>query len=168
MTATESLVLTPAPATVPEVGALLSVLHEARARTLSTVGRITDLDAAPVRGHSAGTLLYHVALIELDWLYFEVLEKSEDDFPAEARDWFPLDARDEDGHLNVVTGEPLERHLARLSWVRGLLDQTFLAMSLEDFRRARVLDNYDVTPEWVLMHLALHEAQYRGQLALLT
>jgi Protein of unknown function (DUF664) len=127
--------------------------------------------------HNAGTLLYHIALVELDWLYTDVLEKSEDDLPAEARDWFLLDAGDkdrhpgvalgEDGHLSVVTGEPLERHLARLNWMRGLLDGVFEPMTLDDFRRPRVLENYDVTPEWVLMHLALHEAHHEGQLALL-
>ena len=114
MTTRQRLILTPAPATAPEVSALLAELHEERARTLKTVGRIVDLDAVNVGRHSAGTLLYHVALIELDWLYADVLEKSEDDFPAEARDWFPLDAREEEGHLSAVTGEPLERHLRQV------------------------------------------------------
>lgn len=167
MTSRQQLILTPAPATAPEVGALLAVLHEVRARTLNTLKRISDLDALKAGRHSAGTLLYHIALIELDWLYADVLGKSEDDFPAEAREWFPLDARDEEGHLSVVTGEALERHLARLNWVRGLLDASFTDMPLDDFCRPRVLDDYDVTPEWVLMHLALHEAHHEGQLALL-
>lgn len=167
MTSRQRLILTPAPAAVPEAGALLAVLHDARLRTLNRVKKISDLDAVTVGKHSAGTLLYHVALIEMDWLYADVLEKSEDDFPAEAREWFPLDARDEEGHLSVVTGEALDRHLARLAWVRGLLDDVFTDMSLEDFRLPRVLDDHDVTPEWVLIHLALHEAHHEGQLALL-
>ena len=177
MTARKNLILTPAPASTAEVSLLLAVLHEARQRTLNTVGRISDLDAIKVGHHNAGTLLYHIALVELDWLYTDVLEKSEDDLPAEARDWFLLDARDKDrhpsvvvgkdGHLSVVTGEPLERHLARLNWMRGLLDSVFEPMTLDDLRRPRVLENYDVTPEWVLMHLALHEAHHEGQLALL-
>jgi uncharacterized damage-inducible protein DinB len=164
MTARKKLILTPAPASTAEVGVLLAVLHEARVRTLSTVARISDLDALPVGHHSAGTLLYHIAAIELDWLYCEVLQT---DFPEQDAEWFPHPVRDKEGHLSAVTNEPLERHLARLSWVRGLLDETFLPMSAEDFRRVRVLDDYDVTPEWVLMHLALHEAQHQGQLALL-
>ena len=167
MTSRQRLILTPAPATVPEVGALLAVLHDARLRTLNRVKKISGLDAVTVGHHSAGTLLYHIALIEIDWLYADVLEKAEDNFPADARDWFPLDARGEEGHLSIVTGEPLERHLARLDWVRGLLDATFTDMPLCDFRRPRVLDDHDVTPEWVLMHLALHEAHHEGQLALL-
>ncbi len=164
MTARKNLILTPAPATAPEVGVLLAVLHEARADTLKLVAKISDLDAMPERGHSAGTLLYHIAAIELDWLYCEVLQT---DFPTQDSEWFPHPVRDKEGHLSAVTNEPLERHLARLSWVRGLLDGVFVSMNLEDFRRVRVLENYDVTPEWVLMHLALHEAHHEGQLALL-
>ena len=37
-------------------------------------------------------------------------------------------------------------------------------MDLTDFRRARALALYDVTPEWVLHHLCQHEAEHRSQL----
>ena len=144
---------------------LLSVLHEARARTLAHLAeRQPDLDRQPAVGHSAGTLLYHLAAIELDWLYAEVRQEP---FSDEAGEWFPQDVRDGAGKLNVVTGEALERHLARLAWVRGQLEDTFRDMTLAEFRRARRLEAYDVTPEWVLMHLSLHEAHHAGQLALL-
>ncbi|GGR14550.1 hypothetical protein GCM10008957_29200 [Deinococcus ruber] len=149
---------------MPEVGVLLAALHEARRRTLNWASKISDLDAVSVGQHSAATLLYHVAAIELDWLYAEVRQEH---FPAEASEWFPLDVRDSEGRLSVVTGETAERHLARLSWVRGLLDDTYSRMTLEEFRRIRVLEAYDVTPEWVLMHLSLHEAHHEGQLAAL-
>jgi len=156
---------TPAPARTPEVGVLLSVLHEARARTLAHLAeRPPDLDRQPAVGHSAGTLLYHVAAIELDWLYAEVRQEP---FPDAVQEWFPHDVRDAAGHLSVVTGEPLERHLARLAWVRARLDDTFRDMTLPEFRRARRMTAYDVTPEWVLMHLSLHETHHAGQLALL-
>lgn len=85
MTSRQRLIPTPAPATVPEVGVLLAVLHDARLRTLNRVKKISGLDAATVGHHSAGTLLYHIALIEMDWLYADVLEKAEDDFPADTR-----------------------------------------------------------------------------------
>ena len=49
----------------------------------------------------------------------------------------------------------------------ALLDTTFTDMPLYDFRRRRVLNDHDVTSEWVLMHPALHEAHHEGQLALL-
>lgn len=167
MISRESLTLTPAPAQTPDIGKWLSVLKEGRERTLRRAAQIADLNAVSELGHSAGTLLYHVALIEMDWLYSEVLEQQEADFPPEVRDWFPLDARDEDGKLSIVTGEPLEHHLKRLAWVRGQLEETFQGMSLDEFHRVRQLEDCDVTPEWVLMHLALHEAHHEGQLSLL-
>ena len=37
-------------------------------------------------------------------------------------------------------------------------------MTLDDYRRLRSLPDYDVTPEWVLHHLAQHEALHRGQI----
>ena len=66
MTSRQRLILTPAPATVPEVGVLLAVLHDARLRTLNRVKKISDLDAMTVGHHSTGTLLHHIALIEMD------------------------------------------------------------------------------------------------------
>ena len=85
MSSKELLVLTGVPAVSPEIGLLLAVMQETRAETLKTLAKIGDLDAQPLRGHSAGTLLYHIALVELGWLYNEVLEevavKGEAGFP---------------------------------------------------------------------------------------
>jgi hypothetical protein len=33
-----------------------------------------------------------------------------------------------------------------------------------DYRRARNFEHYDVTPEWVLHHLAQHEAEHCGEI----
>ncbi len=38
-------------------------------------------------------------------------------------------------------------------------------MTLEDFRRPRSAESYDVTPEWTIHHLVLHEAEHRGEMA---
>jgi len=70
----------------------------------------------------------------------------------------------EEGRLSVPVGEALERHLARLSWIRSLLDDTFRSMSLAEFRWPRELDAYTVTPEWMPMHLTLHEGHLAGPL----
>jgi uncharacterized damage-inducible protein DinB len=40
-------------------------------------------------------------------------------------------------------------------------------MSLQEFRRVRVLPDYDVTPDYVLHHLMQHEAEHRGEIAML-
>jgi hypothetical protein len=52
----------------------------------------------------------------------------------------------------------------RLETVRGLLLESYQPMDLPEFRRARLLERYDVTPEWVLHHLMQHEAEHRGQI----
>ncbi|MEX2322749.1 MAG: DinB family protein [Acidimicrobiia bacterium] len=148
----------------PAVGLLVAMLDECRGRTLS---HLQDLDApmiyAEVPGHpnTIGTILYHVAAIELDWLYAEILGE---EFPEEMSTWFPADVRDDTGRLTPVTGESLDRHRERLAWVRGLLhdgladkDDAFL---FED----RPTDGGTVTSEWVLHHLMQHEAEHRGQI----
>jgi uncharacterized damage-inducible protein DinB len=35
---------------------------------------------------------------------------------------------------------------------------------MDEFRRPRHLEQYDVTPQWVLHHLIQHEAEHRGQI----
>ena len=173
MTSKELLVLRPVSAVTPGIGVWLAVLQETRAETLKTLAKIGDLDAQPVRGHSAGTLLYHIAFVELGWLYNEVLEevavKGDEGFPAGTWEWFSVHPYDEQGRLIPVPGDSPERHRARLQWVRNKLLEVFSGMTLEEFRRVRALEHetYDVTPEWVLMHLAQHEAHHEGQLALL-
>jgi uncharacterized damage-inducible protein DinB len=104
---------------------------------------------------------YHIADIEADWLYVEVLEQP---LPPEVVALFPYPTRDEQGHLTQVQGFSLEEHLRRLEIVRGLLLDVYQPMDLREFRRLRSLPNYDVTPEWVLHHLMQHEAEHRSQI----
>jgi len=125
------------------------------------------LDWTPLEGgNSIGSLLYHIALIEFDWLYAEVLGGHEP-YPADIVPLFPADARDADGRLAAVLAEPLDAHLERLALVRDRLLAVFRDMSAGEFRRARSLPQYDVTPEWVLHHLIQHEAEHRGHIGLL-
>ncbi|MBZ0299768.1 MAG: hypothetical protein K8J31_08515 [Anaerolineae bacterium] len=72
--------------------------------------------------------------------------------------------RDSQGQLTAVRGVLLDDHWHRLDLVRGLLRDTFKRMTLADYRRPRMLDDYDVTPEWVLHHLMQHEAGHRDEL----
>ncbi len=125
------------------------------------------LDWMPLEGgNSIGSLLYHIALIEFDWLYAEVLEGREP-WPREITALFPSDARDAESRLSTVIAEPLDAHLERLARVRDRLLVVFRDMSVEEFRRARYLPRYDVTPEWVLRHLIQHEAEHRGHIGVL-
>jgi uncharacterized damage-inducible protein DinB len=113
-------------------------------------------------GNSIGTLLYHVALIEADWLFEEILGG---EGPAWPKDLFPFDVREVDGTLTPVRGLTMDDHLRRLEAVRQLLLGHVGAMSSADLHRVRALEPYDVAPDWVLHHLMQHEAEHRAQMA---
>lgn len=164
-TVRRSLIFTPPQASDPAIGGWLAALHDARRRTLAAVAGLTPalLDwQPPAGGNSVGSLLYHIALIEADWLSAEVRE--EPTYPPDLLALFPWGVRDDTGSLTVVTGLALDAHLARLDAVRALTVTTFAAMPLADFRRVRALPAYDVTPEWVAHHLLQHEAEHRGEI----
>jgi hypothetical protein len=79
----ERLVLEPLAGHEGEIGLFLAALGDSRQRTKES---LADLDAAaldrttPTYPNSIGTLLYHIAAIEMDWLYIEILER---DFPEQ-------------------------------------------------------------------------------------
>jgi len=111
-----------------------------------------------------GTVLYHIAIIEADWLYEEVLVEP---FPPQIVTLFPYEIRDTQGRLTQIEGFGLEEHLRRLETVRRLLLDVYQQMDLAEFRRVRSLPDYDVTPEWVPHHLMQHEAEHRNQIGAL-
>ena len=146
----------------PEIGAALWRLEDARSRTLRLLGEMpAGYIDRETGGNSIGTILYHLGLIESDWLYAEILEQP---IPDEIMQWFPADHRDQEGILTAIRGQSLEDHLARLHVVRQHLLEKLRGMTTEEFRRPRSLPPYDVSPDWVLHHLAQHEAEHRGEL----
>lgn len=161
----ENLRVTPLEGFVPEIGRALWMLEDSRNQT----GRILEgispeiIDWQPPAANSIGTLLYHIAIIEMDWLYNEVMETK---MSADVWDTFPFPVRNPaNDRLFIVEGVSLDAHFKRLDSTRRLLLDTFKTMTLEDFRRPRAAERYDVTPEWVLHHLLLHEAEHRGEMA---
>lgn len=157
------LIVDPSLSKEPEIGRWLWALQDTRQRTMSELERLPPaiIDWLPKNNESSiGTVLYHIALIEADWLYTEVLEQP---FPSEVLPLFPYPDQDAQGRLTQVTGVGLEEHLERLKTARGLLLDVFQQMNLNEFRRVRSLEKYDVTPEWVLHHLMQHEAEHRSQ-----
>jgi uncharacterized damage-inducible protein DinB len=78
---------------------------------------------------------------------------------------FPFDVREVDGTLTPVRGLTMDDHLRRLEAVRELLLGQVASMSSTELRRVRVLEAYDVAPDWVLHHLMQHEAEHRAQIA---
>lgn len=158
------LVIAPLPAAEPLVGRWLGVLADIRRRTLEALEGVDQetLDW-PVAGSNAiGTLLAHIAAIEMDWLFSEILER---DIPAHVLALLPPDVRDAEGNLWVVAGLPVEEHLRRLAATREIFDTEVGRLALDDFYRPRALPAYDVTPEWVVHHLAQHEAGHRADIA---
>lgn len=160
----ELLAVRPYPSRHDEIGRALWRLEASRLRLLDMLEEVDEdcLDWRPdPRANAIGTLLYHIAAIEADWLYVEVLEAP---FAAQIASLLRWPVRDGDGRLTHVPAVPLNDHLDTLQTVRQTLLDAFGKMSLADFRRARVLEPYDVTPEWVLFHLTQHETEHRGQI----
>lgn len=164
----EFLRIEPLPAYEPAIGRWLRALEETRSETkLALTGiDLAVLDWAPLQTeNSIGTLLYHIGLIELDWLYVEVLENAP--WPRVLKELFPIEARDDQHILSVVRHISLAEHIQRLDILREQLLVSFREMPLEEFYRPRILPAYDVTPEWVLHHLIQHEAEHRGHIQML-
>ncbi len=129
--AKETLRLGALPGYPEPIGHDLWRLRDARTRTLQAVAGLTQtqLDAEPAGGgNTSGTLLYHLAAIEADWLYAEVLEE---DFPEAIVALFPVDVRDKNGRLSPVLGVALETHLERLAFVRQRFLKSFSEPVLE-------------------------------------
>lgn len=149
------------------IASLLWMMEDSRRLTLESVAGLdlATLDWEPtIGGNSIGSLLYHIAGVEMDWLYTEVLEH---DPPEEIILLFPADMREDDGHLARWQGEDLTTLEHRLAEVRKRLLATYADMTPRDFRRTRSLDEYDVTPEWVLHHLLQDEAVHRGEIGMI-
>ena len=163
--AKETLAIHPLEGYAVPVGYALACLEKECERTRETVADLSvkALDArAKGFPNSIGTLLYHVAAIELDWLYCEILEQ---DVPDDLMSLFPVDVRDEEGRLSKITGAAPAEHLHRLDAVRRALFDNLKDVDEEDFYRLRRLDPYDVNPAWVLYHLLEHEAKHGEQMA---
>ena len=166
MTDVEQLFVATLPATDPAIGRALWHLAGARARLKENLEKVDPswIEWEPYPGgNSISTLLYHIALIETDWLCVEVLEQKE--YPAMLQELLPYPDRDENGRLYQITGISLAEHLQRLDKVRHTLLDAYATITLDDFRRMRYFpQQYAVTPEWVLFHLTQHETEHRGQI----
>jgi uncharacterized damage-inducible protein DinB len=164
----ESRVIVPLEASHPELGRWLWALEDTRARTKATVNGL-DQDGLDWTGpgveNSIGSLLYHIALIEFDYLYADILG---DDYPEGATETLlPFSDRDEAGQLSVVSGVSLDDHLGRLDEVRRQLLARVSILTAAQMETARELPEfgYDISPAWTLHHLMQHEAEHRGQIA---
>ena len=151
------------PTVPPEIARWLWVLDDTRRRTHEALEGLDDthLDSPSPSGNTIGTILAHIAVIEVDWLYVEIREEP---YPDDLIPLLPPAVRDADGNLMPVPGTPLSRHLHTLEVTRARLLDTVRTLDLADLRRPRHLPDYDVTPEWVLHHLVQHEAEHRAEI----
>jgi hypothetical protein len=151
----------------PEVGRWLAALEDGRRDTLRELEGVT---AAMVERRadgpleSIGTILYHIALIEADWVASEILGLGE---PPELAALLPWPDRQPDGRLTTVEGVRLEEHVGRLAGVREFALDRIRSMPAAEFHRVRALPAYDVAPDWVIHHLLQHEAEHRSHIALI-
>lgn len=147
----------------PEVGRWLAAMEDARRDTLRELDGVPEdlIDQRPPgEDNSIGALLYHVALIEADWLLDDIFELA-DPWPDEL---LPLADRDEKGRLIQASDQTLRQHVNRLAAVRAMLIEKMKPMSAIEFDRPRARPDYDVTPAWVMHHLLQHEAEHRAQI----
>jgi len=158
----KNLVVVPMSDFETEIGRWIWCLEDVRRTLLEKISGISQqhLDAK-LNGHSIGSLLYHIALIEADWLYEEVLGGK---WNTKIRSLFSHEDRNEDDTLSHIEGQTLDEHLHRLQCVRDELLFHFRSMDIEDWRTSRSLPHYDVTPEWVIYHILEHESHHRGQI----
>ncbi|CAN5144764.1 hypothetical protein BH18ACT5_BH18ACT5_08440 [soil metagenome] len=134
-------------------------LEDTRRRTLEAVSAMDPdtIDQVPAGfDNSIGALLHHIALIEADWLYADILAV---DYPAWMLEVFPDDDRDQEGHL-VPARRPLASHLETLGLVRTALLSALSDLPDSEFTMVR----REASAQWVIHHLRQHEAEHRGQI----
>jgi len=167
MTERVQRIIIPAGATTPEIGKWLWALDDARTRTIRMIEGIAqaELDALPDGlDNTIGTLLYHIAIIEADYLSIDVM--GHDDYLPELKPLLPLPVRTEDDRLSVMMGVSLDEHLRRFDIVRQRLLELFVEMTPEAFEQPRDLPTwgYEISPEWTVYHLTQHEGEHRGEI----
>lgn len=157
----------------PEIGRWLWALEEVRRRTRRTIDgldqALLDWEGPAGDENAIGSLLYHIAGVEMGWLHFDVQGRTE--LPPDVARDFPHGATEPDGvRLKRVLGVPLAEHVARLERSRAVFLAAMETLTLDDWRRVRVdpLDaKYELTPEWAAFHLVEHEALHAGQIGAL-
>jgi uncharacterized damage-inducible protein DinB len=150
--------------------ALEQVRHRYTLRTLEHLDeRLVDWEGPDGHENAIGSLLYHIADVEMGWLWGEI--KGLTECPLEVQQLLDVDCPALDGkRLPRVLGVPLSEHIDRLGRSREILLEEFAGMTLEGWRQLRVepfSKEYEVTAEWVVFHLVEHEAAHAAQISAL-
>ncbi len=164
----ETLAVKPLEGYPPEIGVWLWAMEETRKKTKAYVEGIDQniVDWAGPEGNenSIGTLLYHLASVEMGWLHFDTLEQPER-FPEKDFPFEPFTG----GRITPVTGVSLDDHLARLNKSRAIFLERIKEISLADWSKLRSPEDedYDVSPAWMVFHLVEHEAGHAAQIGVM-
>lgn len=161
------LQITPLPGYPADVGRWLWAMEAVREENLEVVAGLTqeelDWEGPDGQENSIGSLLYHIAAVEMGWLHFDILQLKE--LPPGVKADFPYDVFGDD-RLTAIKGVPLAEHVERLERSRAVFLNAFRGMTLGDWRNLRAPDgeDYEVTPEWTVFHLVEHEAGHAYQI----
>jgi len=151
----------------PEIGRWSWALERVRHRTLQLVDglsqQLVDWEGPAGCENAIGSLLYHIALVEMSWLFMDVLEQ---DLPGSLQIEFPHPMATE-GRITHVLSVPAEEHVERLNRCRSLFLEALHGMTWDDWRRLRKPEdvNYEVSPAWAVFHLIEHEAGHAAQIS---
>lgn len=130
----------PLPGHDPVIGSWLWAMQEVRRRRLSLVEgldeRFLDWEGPDGRENAIGNLLYHIAEVEMAWLWGAI--KGRTQMPPEEFREFPIEPVDRDtGWLSRTRGVPLAEHLRRLGSCREVFLGEVRGLSPDYWRTMR-------------------------------
>lgn len=153
----------------PRVGSYLAQMEDVRRQLKKSVEGLTpeQLSWHPNdKVESVGTLLLHIAAVELSWIGEDIMRRPMSD------DWkiaFPIRFG-----IPQVKGRPLEYYLSTLDDVRNRTKADLATLVDSDLERIITpLDpgdpssNMQFSLEWILYHVIDHEAHHKGQVAVM-
>ena len=146
------------------VGSALAAMVDSRQRTLDAIAQLADEQVDTIAlglDNTVGATLYHIAAIEADWLYYDLLEE---DYPAWMGELFPFEVREENGRLSPAPGSTVAQHIDRLAAVRAHFLQDIKRLDPASFDQPNSIAEHPSTPRWIFHHLGQHEAEHRGQI----
>ena len=163
----------PLPGFDPAAGRWLWAMEEARKRTLRLVQgldqRALDWESPYSNDNAIGSLLYHIAEVEMGWLWGNV--KGLTEMPPHILADFPFETEYEvTGRITTVRGVPREEHLARLEKSRSVFLEEVRGLTAAEWQTLQpdpLDDTYEATPEWILNHLIEHEMEHNEQISAL-
>ncbi len=149
----------------PQIARFVAMFDNNRERLLYKLKDVTDeiLDFTPDEKtvETIGTLLYHIAAVEHDWIFYDI-DKQEID---EERWKYAFATRSDD--IDQLKGKGLQFYLDALQEVRDKIFNRFKKFSDNDLKRSIESEGKTFTIEWILFHLLNHEAVHIGQISLL-